>query len=177
MVDIRQSLIREHSKQQTTRIVKYVGKSPERFAELVQVFLQGPYRVTQRAGWPLSICIEERPELIDPHLSRLLKFAEDPAHHDSVKRNVLRLLQFIEIPKRLQGKVADLCFQYLQDKKETIAVRVFAMSVLANLCRTLPSLSNELALIIEEGMPYGTPAFTSRGSKILKAIRRNTTSV
>jgi hypothetical protein len=171
-VDIRQSLLRDRSKQQITRIVKYAGKSPERFSELVKAFLQGPYRVTQLAAWPLSICIEEHPELITPHLSTLLKFVDDPAHHESVRRNVVRLLQFIEVPTRLQGKVAELCFRYLQDKKEPVAVRVFSMTVLANLCEKVPSLANELMLSIEEGMPYATPAFRSRAGRVLRTIQK-----
>jgi hypothetical protein len=52
------TLAKEHSKAQCDRIVKYIGNRPDRFDELVQVFLAGPCRLTQRAGWPLSYCVE-----------------------------------------------------------------------------------------------------------------------
>ena len=101
-------VLREHSKAMTYRIVTYVGNDPDRFGELVKAFLEGPYRVTQRSGWPLSYCVEHHPKLIRPHLRRIIKNLETPGLHDSVKRNTIRLLQFIDVPKSLQGAVAQV---------------------------------------------------------------------
>ena len=84
----------------------------------------------------------------------------------------MRLLQFIEVPKHAQGLVANLCFTFLQNIKEPIAIRVFAMTVLVNLSKTLPELKNELISIIEDQMPYGSPGFISRGRKSLKELKR-----
>jgi len=161
---------KEHSSAQRNRVIKYVGKDPKRFAELVNVFLNGPYRVTQRSAWPLSYCIEQHPDLIKPHLKRILQFASQPGVHDSVKRNTMRLLQFIEVPKSLQGKFVNLCFSFLKDTSEAIAIRVFAMTVLSNLAKFLPELKNELIPIIEDQMPFGSPGFVSRGTKALKQL-------
>ncbi len=163
---------KEHSSAQRNKVIKYVGKDPKRFAELVNVFLNGPYRVTQRSAWPLSYCVQHHPDLIKPHLKRVLQFAKQAGVHDSVKRNTVRLLQFIEVPKSFQGEVADLCFSFLQNTKEAIAIRVFAMTILTNLAKSLPELKNELIPIIEDQMPYGSPGFISRGAKALKQLRR-----
>src|SRR6187397_2962706 len=121
-MDLRKEILKEHSKRQTTKLVDYVGDNPTRFKALVNVFLEGPYRVTQRAGWPLALCVENHPELIGPHLKKMLNHLEKPGIHDSVKRNTIRLLQHIEIPKRLHGVVTDICFGYLQNRKERTAV-------------------------------------------------------
>jgi hypothetical protein len=170
-MNLLDAIQKEHSKAQRDKIVNYIGKSPRRFEKLVNVFLKGPYRVTQRSAWPLSYCVELHPELIKLHLKRILLFAKKPGVHHSVKRNTMRLLQFIDIPKNLQGLVADLCFTFLQDTKEPIAIRVFAMTVLMNLAKFLPELKNELIPIIEDQIPYGSPAFTSRGRKALKELK------
>ncbi|MBL7872384.1 MAG: HEAT repeat domain-containing protein [Cyclobacteriaceae bacterium] len=162
----------EHSRDQMLRIVGYVGSSPKRFADLVKIFLTGPYRVTQRAAWPLSNCVELHPELVYPHLKRIILFLGKTDEHDAVKRNILRLLQFISIPKSLQGKTANLCFQFLGNTKEPIAIRVFAMTVLANLAKVNPELKNEIILIIEDQLPYGSAGFVSRGRKVLKELKR-----
>lgn len=172
IMNLVETIEKEHSSAQRDKIVKYVGNNPKRFAELVEVYLKGPYRITQRSAWPLSYCIQLHPELIKPHLKRILMFAKKPGVHDAVKRNTVRLLQFIVVPKSAQGLVADLCFTFLQDTKEPVAVRVFAMTVLVNLSKTLPELKNELIPIIEDQMPYGTPAFISRGRKALKELKR-----
>jgi hypothetical protein len=160
-----------HTVAQRDKVVKYVGESPARFAELVRVFLKGPYRVTQRAAWPLSFCVESHPDLVTPHLRVLLKNLKKEGQHDAVKRNTMRLLQFIDIPKSLQGEAANACFDLLSNAKEPIAVRVFAMTVLANIALKQPELRNELIPMIEDQMPYGSAAFVSRGRKTLKLLK------
>jgi len=171
-MDFRKEILKEHSKIQCEKIVNYVGNYASRFNELVEVFLVGPYRVTQRIAWPMSRCVEEHPQLISPHLNQILKQVQRADAHDSVKRNVMRLLQHIHIPTKLRGKVAAICFQFFTDKKEPIAVRVFAMTVLANLAKELPELKNELIPLIEDEMPYASAGFISRGRKILKELSK-----
>src|SRR6266481_1632443 len=170
-MDLKQAALKEHSKAQCNKIVKYIGDDPRKFSDLVDVFLAGPYRVSQRIAWPLSCCIEENTTLIHPHLTKILKYSQQPGVHDSVKRNVVRLLQFIDIPKKHQGAVAEICFKFFNDKKEPIAVRVFSMTVLANLAKAIPELKNELIPIIEDQLPYGSAGFISRGRKVLKELK------
>src|SRR6478609_5642999 len=165
-MDLRGVILKEHSKRQCDKVVAYVGGNTSRFAELVTLFLEGPYRLTQRAGWPLSCCIEKNPKLIEPHLKQILNFAVKPGAHNAVKRNVVRLLQFITIPKKLQGLTAEICFQFFNDKKEPIAVRVFSMTVLSNLAKELPELKNELIPMIEEQMKDRNTELISRGRKV-----------
>jgi len=171
-MDFRDSLRKEHSKNQTTKIADYVGVSRTRFKELVEVYLAGPYRITQRAAWALSLCVERHPALILPHLGRILKHAARPGVHDAVKRNTVRLLQFIEIPPMHLGAVAELCFGYLNNRKEAIAVRVFSITVLSKLVSREPDLRGELKLLIVDELPYASPAFRSRGSRTLKELSR-----
>ncbi len=169
-MDLIKEILDEHSKAQAHKLADYVGNNPTRFKSLLDVFLGGSYRVTQRAGWPISICVERDPNLILPHLKKLLDFLAKPNNHHSVKRNSIRLLQFINIPKRNYGQVADLCFGYLQSKKEPIAVRAFSMTVLFNIVKDEPELRNELKIIIEDQMPFSSAGFISRGKKVLKDI-------
>jgi hypothetical protein len=169
-MDLRRTLIKEHSAVNTRKVVDYVGTSAVRFKALVEVLMAGPYRVTQRAAWPLSYCVEGHPELIKPHFKTLLDMLKQPDTHVAVRRNIVRLLQFVEIPARYRGRVATVCFDLLQDRKEPIAVRVFAMTVLANLVVYEPELGKELTVIIEDNLPYGSPGFVSRGRKILKRL-------
>lgn len=169
-MDLTRQLLREQSKVNCQRIVNYIGANKDRFADLIAAYLKGPYRVTQRAAWPMSCCVEDHPELIRPHLKRIIDFVCQPDATVAVKRNTLRLLQFIDIPVKTQGQVAELCFQFLSDKKETIAVHVFAMSVLFKLTRAIPEFGNELKILIQDRMPYATAGFRSRANKILKKL-------
>jgi hypothetical protein len=170
-MNLVEEILKEHSKKQKDKIVSYVGHDHKRFAELVHVFLQGPYRVTQRAAWPLSYCIERYPDLLKPHFRKILAQFGKKEIHDSVKRNTLRMLQFVRVPKAHQGITTDLCLAFLADAKEPVAIRVFAMTVLANMAKEVPELKNELIPLIEDQMPYASAGFISRGGKVLKQLK------
>ena len=159
-----------HSKAQTNAIAEYIGVNPIKFKALVEVYLRGPYRITQRAARPLGICVEREPSLICPHLKKILNFLQKPDIHDAVKRNTMRLLQFIEIPKQFQGQVIDLCFEYIQNPKVAVAIRVCSMTVLSHVIKRQPDLIKEFKIVLEDQLPYGSPAFTSRAGKIRREM-------
>ncbi|CAN5438053.1 hypothetical protein BH11BAC1_BH11BAC1_19840 [soil metagenome] len=172
-MNLRNAILKEHSKKQTNKIIKWIGDDQKKFDELVSLFLKGEYRITQRAGWPLSNIAIEHPHLISKHLKKLLLNLDKPDLHNAVFRNTLRLLQFVKIPKSLQGHAAETCFRLFNDKKQPIAIHVFAMSVLGNLCVEYPELKHELKLSIEEQLPYASAGFKSRARTVIKLISRS----
>ncbi len=166
-MDIRQALQSEHSKRQTAAIVAYIGDDAGRFAELMKVFFAGEYRLTQRAAWPMSNCAEQHSQLIQPYLPRLLKCLDRGDMHDAVKRNIVRLLQYIEIPRRLHAQVYSRCVELVDDPTESIAVRAFAMTVAARIAKTKPALHRELQLIVQQHLPHASAAFRHRAKAVL----------
>lgn len=103
-MDIRQALIKEHSKSQCKKIVDYIGADKKKFAELMNAFFEGEYRITQRAAWPMSYSVTEHPELINPYFEKLLAMLQKPGVHNAVVRNITRLLQDLKIPKNIMEK-------------------------------------------------------------------------
>lgn len=166
-MDIRGALLDEHSKRRTMAVVEYIGGDPERFARLMDVFFAGEYRTTQRAAWPLNYCAERNPELIYPYLDRLVDLLARKDVHNAVRRNIARLLQYIKIPEHLRGKVFSRCVDLVDDAGEPVAVRVFALTVAAEIAKPEPDLTGELKLIVEKHLSHTTPAFGARARRIL----------
>ena len=171
-MNLSKELLKVPGKKQRDKIVAYVGNDPERFALLVDIFIEGPYRVTQRASWPLSYCIEKHPGLLGPHWKKIIALLGKADVHDAVKRNTLRMFQFADVPGQHQGRVVNLCLKFLADMKEPVAIRVFAMTVLANITKEVPMLKNELIPLIEDHLPFATAGFLSRGRKLLKQLKQ-----
>lgn len=167
---LREEILKEHSKAQCTKIVKWVGNDQLRFDKLFDLFLHDEYRVVQRAGWPISYCVIAHPSFIGKHWKQLLKNLQKPNLHDAVKRNSIRLMQDIEIPEKYHGEVMNICFEYLASAKETLAVKVFSMKVLGNLVRLYPDIASELKILIEDQLPDQTAGFKSCAKKVLKQI-------
>lgn len=171
-MDLEVEILREHSKRQSVRIATWVGNDKRRFRELLELFLKGEYRITQRAAWIVKHCADEHPGLVLPYLNEMIDRMLQPGVHDAVPRNVLRILQDVEIPRRIAGKIATVAFEMLASAKEPIAVKVFAMTVLANIAQQEPDLKREICLLIEQQMPTGSAGFRSRGRKILKRLEK-----
>jgi len=169
-MDFKKSILLTHSRSQATKIADYVGASEARFGKLIGVFMGGPYRITQRAAWPLNICVERHPGLLLPHLKKILAHLRSPEAQISVIRNVVRMLQFVDIPPPLQGNVLDICLTFLQSRETPVAVKVFSMTVAANIAQREPSLARELRLIIGDQISSSSPSFVSRARKVLRTL-------
>ena len=167
-MDIKAALLQEHSKTQAQRIAAYIGSDPERFRELMLLFFKGEYRITQRAAWVLFFCTANYPMLTQPYLNPLISNLEQPVSN-AVKRNTLRHLQSIPIPPNLQGQLATVCFNFLMGS-EPVAIKAFAMTILANLAQSEPDLGRELKIIIQDQLPYASAGFKARARTILPQL-------
>jgi len=166
--NLREQILKEHSKAQCTKIVKWVGTSQTRFDALFHLFLNDEYRVAQRSAWPVSYCVMAHPVFIKKHWSKLIKNLQKANLHDAVKRNSVRLLQDIPIPKKYQGQIMDICFRFVASPTEAVAIKAFSLSVLRQLSKQYPEIIPEIKLLIEEQLPHQTAAFKSRAKSFLK---------
>ena len=172
MVDIRAALLQEHSKTNTMHIAAYIGDSQQRFDILIDLLLNDEYRVVQRSSWVVSYVAEKYPHLIMSHLKKVIAYLENPPHV-AVKRNILKVLSSIDIPEEHQGILVDLCFKFLYDPKEAIAVHAFAMQVIFEIGKKEPDLFHELKQILEENYETGSAGYKVRAKRILKYINKN----
>lgn len=170
-MDIKKELLVEHSKVNALRIAAYIGDSKSRFKALLSIFLGDHYRSTQRAAWVLSICSDKNPEILDPYLETIILNLKNNVPV-AVKRSTLKALQEVDLPDNLLGEAAEICFGFLSSSNEPIAVKVFSMTVLLNIVKKIPELKNELKILVEDQMPFGSAGFKSRGKKTLAALAK-----
>jgi hypothetical protein len=179
---LTEQILAQHSKAQTMRVVEWVGHDAGRLETLMDIFLGQPhphpltimggeqYRLTQRSAWAVRYVGEKAPELMTPWLPKIVARLREPGIHDAVKRNALNVFEPLEIPDNLQDDLADLCFGYLAEPKEALAIRCASMTVLEKICRKIPELKPELRLLIEEHFEHGTAGFKSRARKVLEKL-------
>jgi hypothetical protein len=169
-MDLRDEILKEHSKKQCNKIVKWVGNNQEKFNALFHLFLNSEYRVTQRAGWPLSYCAIAHPELMKGNYEKLLNNLDKPHLHNSIKRNTVRLLQAVDIPTKYDGPVMEICFKYLESPDEAVAIKAFSLTVLGKLAKKYPEIIPEIRLMIEEQLPRQSAAFKSRAKTFMTSF-------
>jgi hypothetical protein len=167
-MDIESKILAIRSKEQMDRIVQWIGKDKKRFKKLMEFFLLGDEPLAKKSAWIIGHTAELHPELVTPWLELMIKKIQSPGVHGALKRNVVRILQFANIPRKLKGIVVTLCFEYLSSINEPIAVRTFSMTVLDKITHKEPALKNELELLVQHMLPSATAAFRSRAKKVLK---------
>jgi hypothetical protein len=170
-MDIREEALKEHSKAQTNKIAAWIGNDDNRFRQFLDHFLYDEYRVVQRISWVLSVVADEHPEIVEKDIGRIIKRLDDKDIHVAVKRNVVRVLQFLKIPPRYYAKVFDHCINYISDPNETVAVRCFAMTVAAKIAQKYPELKHELAETIRISLKNTTPGLKVRSRDVLRSLK------
>jgi hypothetical protein len=171
--DIEKEILKEHSKRNTIRIARWIGGDEDRFSRLMAIFLAKDPLLVQRTSWIMSLCIEHTPVLAVPWIPKMIKKCAGDGVHDSIPRNVMRSLQFVDVPKRHRGIVVNAAFGILQSAHGSIAAKAFAMTVIAAIVRSEPDLKNELLIVLDEILANPSSAgIRSRAQRVRRDLSR-----
>ncbi len=170
-MNLRSEILQARTPSQIRQLSNYVAADSARFNTFMALFLGHDVRVTQSASRVLIDCAQHSPERLSPYLKPMLEQLK-LSDNDTVKRNVLRVLQDVELPQNLHGMAVTLCMEQLLSVTAPIAVKAFSMTVVANLVPLYPELIPELRTVIETLMEQGSPGILSRGKKVLKTISK-----
>lgn len=124
---------------------------------------------SQRAASVLHHASNLSPDLFLSYLNKLISVISNPIH-DSGPRMVFRLFTLIEIPEKYSGTIVNLAFQYLENPKTPVAIKVNAMYTIANQAKIYPELKTELETCIENQYENALPSFKACVRKISEKI-------
>lgn len=171
-MNIRDEIIKDHSKRQVLKIAAWIGNDEDRFRQFLDIFLNDEYIIVQRIAWVLSTLAEEQPKLVEKHIGKIIRRLKDKNIHTAVKRNVIRVLQFLKIPAKYYAEVFNYCINYISDPTETVAVKCFAMTVASNIAGKFPDLKHELTETITISLKNSTPGLKVRSRDVLKLLNK-----
>ncbi|MTB49456.1 hypothetical protein [Lewinella sp. W8] len=172
-MDFRAQLLSEHSRANADLLLDHLERHPEDLTAFMEHFFGREVVEAQRAAMVVGDLGRRHPDRLIPFHLRLIEAAGQPVH-PAIRRNVLRY--FSEIPLALiaeepQGHLLDLAFRVTASPADAVAMRVFAMQIVANFCTLYPELKDELRGVIENQIAEGASAgFLSRGRKILAKL-------
>jgi hypothetical protein len=169
-MNLQQSLPNRYSQTEFKKIIDWINGSHQHFAELMEIFFEHNSLRNQYAASIMIHCVDKWAYLLTPYLEKLILNLQNDNLKDATKRSTVRVLQEVKIPENLHGILANICFQYLQNPLEAIAIKVFSMTIIHNLTKDYPELKEELRFILEEQIPFQSAGFRSRAGKILKDL-------
>lgn len=149
-MDYAKAISEQDGKPMIDRIRHYVGADQDRFDDMIEQFFSNEGRVQDRIMWAMNHIVEAHPVLMDSHIDSFVHFLT-PERSDMVRRGILRLMRDVtEIPESVMGEIYAKSYAFLEDPKETIAVRVFATKVLTRIALLLPELNEELIPLVQD---------------------------
>lgn len=170
-MDLYTILLGTSSQKEKRILATQIGASKEVFDDLIQYFMEEDIHLVQKAFTVANFCVESHPKLLLPYMDEIVTHLLKPKSN-TVKRNILRMFQFVAVPEEYWGEVYDVCIKCISNANEPSANQAFSISIALNIVKEVPELGKELQLLIEERMEYSLPAFRARGKKALKELTK-----
>jgi len=120
----------------------------------------------RHAAEVIRLVSDKNKNVILPYVGGCLKKLETECP-DGVRRCIFRMLQHTDIPEEHQSTALELAFRDLRDYSQPIAIRVFAMSTVANIAESYPELLQELIAEITPNLSEQSAGFRNRAMKII----------
>lgn len=169
-MNLKSELERPYTKAYPEQIANYVGSNANRFDQLMTLFLGDHVRITHHGSHAINASIKKHPQLILPYLEQWTSLLSTPIN-DTVKRNIIRTFQFINIPENIQGQLFENCSKLLINPQTSVGIRAFCITVLYKICEIHHDLKPELEEMIYMAMEHSDkPAIHFRGKKTLKLL-------
>ncbi len=169
---IEDEILKEHSRRQVVKIGSWIGNNRKRFGQLMKCYLQGDFVLAQRSAWIMSYCGERNPSLLAEWLPSILCKIQEKGNHIALKRNALRVLQFVTIPRKLLGSVITICFDEVERSDTPISVRVYAMNILVKAVNDEPEIVHEILAVIRQMQPDAGPGLNACIRRTIKQIEK-----
>jgi 8-oxo-dGTP diphosphatase len=160
------------SMQEAEWIATSAGENPVLFRKLLEYSYSTDKRLAFRASWTLSKVCDKYPDLIHPHLEKIIEKINN-IDNESTQRSFLRILSMTDMGKidqRHQGILADHCFKALNSGFSAIAIKAYSMEIVYRLALIYPELAHELAASINMLQGEGSAGVIARGRIILKKL-------
>jgi hypothetical protein len=167
---MRELLTKKASRVNSYQVVEMVGEDYELYKELIGLILENVSPISEKAAWAMNHCFENEVGFFEDYFSEMTQVFAETNYSDSIKRNIVRVFQFIDIPEQFQASIINSCFALVTNKKSAIAVKAFSLGVLEKMVKLYPELKNELVVVIEDLLPKASSGLKNRGQHILRRL-------
>ena len=112
---------------------------------------------------------EIAPELITSAVKELFSIYKE-TNITGFDRTMAKVFWQIGIPEPIEGEVIDLLFNWVMCPDKKVAVKVYSISALLNVCKKYPDLKQELRVVINDQLDKNSIAFKVRARDVLKEL-------
>ncbi|MFA6981396.1 MAG: hypothetical protein WC209_18865 [Ignavibacteriaceae bacterium] len=150
-------------------MIAYMETHPEAYEEAVQLAISDKQPFAWRAAWLLWSCMEENDQRIQPHIKEIVKVVK--SKNDGHQRELLKILLLMNIDKKYEGILFNLCLNVWEEINKSPSVRITAFKFILKLVKKHPELSKEITFLLQERyLETLSPGVKKSISKMMKGV-------
>jgi hypothetical protein len=151
-------------------MISYVAAHPKSFKEAIKLTMADKQPYSWRAAWLLWSCMKKNDQRILKHVKDLIKVL--PNRKDNQQREILKILQQMEIKEEIEGLLFDQCVTIWEKIAKQPSVRFNAFVMLTKIAQRYPELSQEIYVLTQDQyMESLSPAVGKSITKMINSIK------
>jgi len=130
------------------KMILFMDSHPEAFEEAIKLALSDKQPHSWRAAWLLWSFIEENDKRIQKHIKEIINAIE--SKKDGHQRELLKILLKMDLNKKHEGFLFDLCMNLWEQINKDPSVRVTAFKFIVKMAKKYPELSKEISFLTQD---------------------------
>lgn len=126
-------------------MISYMKSHPEDFEEAIKLALADKQPYSWRAAWLLWSCMDNNDHRIKKYIGKIIDIL--PTLCDAQVRELLIILQQMELGDDHEGKLFDICVNIWEKTGKQPSVRFNAFKLMVNIIKKHPDLSTEIKFL------------------------------
>lgn len=160
---------------QKEEMISFLNSNPDAFKEAVELAVTDKQPFSWRAAWLLSGWMKPNDERIKACLDKLIRGMK--GKKDGQQRELLKIIYQMDLKKKHEGRVFDVCMDIWEGIEKDPSVRVTALKMMLRIVKKYPELSQELSFLTQdhyvESLSPGIKNSVSRMIKELNTFAEN----
>ena len=128
-------------------MISYMKSHPEDFEEAIKLAISDKQPYSWRAAWLLWSCIEKNDQRINRYVKKIIDTL--PTKCDDQVRELLIILQRMELSDDYEGKLFDICVNIWENTGKQPSVRYNAYKLMIKIIKNHPALFKEITFLTE----------------------------
>lgn len=128
-------------------MISYMKAHPEDFDAAIHLAISDKAPYSWRAAWLLWSCMDKNDQRIHQYLGKIIDTL--PSHGDNQVRELLIILQRMDLDDAYEGKLFDLCVAIWKNTGKQPSVRYNAFKLMVRIIKKHPELLKEMVFLHE----------------------------
>ncbi len=123
-------------------MISFLKSNPEHFDEAIKLSISDKQPYSWRAAFLIWGCMEENDTRIQKHINSIVKSIKDKK--DGHQRELLKIIYKMEINKKYEGRIFDICMNIWEQISKDPSVRMTALKYIIKIAKKYPELLEEI---------------------------------